>query len=239
MPNLICSENCLDAWQKTCRYLMTKASKESNLLIVIENPILFEKEWLDRYNPYRVKPTETKKNNIRNVINTIFPYKLESQSVSSSEFYEKYKILNERGKRRKINRPTWGTYFERLTYFDGTLNQLERVIVKLKDWPNNQSAAFVFHLSSPDIDSPRRMGAPCWQYAQLSEDDEGLHLTVVYRNHDYFNKALGNFIGLAKLLGYICKRTGKTPGKLVCHSVHAYYAESNTLMNQLISCQSS
>lgn len=49
-----------------------------------------------------------------------------------------------------------------------------------------------------------------------------LDLVVVYRNHDFFNKALGNFIALGQLLRFIAVESGKTPGNLICHSVHAY-----------------
>jgi thymidylate synthase len=234
MANLICGRDCLEAWREAAIYLRNNRKEAANLIVSIENPTLLQPDWLRKYNPYRVNLKVGKKNDIENVINTIFPYKLFARSSSAEDFYKNYKKLNERGKRSKANRQAWGTYFERLTYFCGELNQLERVIMKLQEWEGEQSAAFVFHLSSPHLDGPRKLGAPCWQYAQLSETDNIMDLTVVYRNHDYFKKTLGNFIGLGKLLEYICNRTDRRPGKLICHSVHAYYSESNVHMNTLI-----
>ncbi len=49
-----------------------------------------------------------------------------------------------------------------------------------------------------------------------------MDFVVVYRNHDFFNKALGNFIALGQLLKFIADASGKTAGRLICHSVHAY-----------------
>jgi hypothetical protein len=60
-----------------------------------------------------------------------------------------------------------------------------------------------------------------------------LDLVVVYRNHDYFNKALGNFIALGQLLDFICVESNKEPGQLICHSVHAYFGAPKGKMLQL------
>jgi thymidylate synthase len=234
MPDIVSGHNCLDSWQKAAKYLLVNKKEAANLIVSTENPVLLNEAWLLLHNPYRIKPNSGRKNDIRNVINTIFPYKLLARSSSTNDFYENYRRINEHGKNKRVNRSAWGTYFERLTYFAGELNQLERVISKLNDWEGEQSAAFVFHLSSPSLDAPRKLGSPCWQYAQLSESSNTLDLTVVYRNHDYFTKTLGNFIGLGQLLQYICTRTGRKPGKLICHSIHAYYSETNDLMNKLI-----
>ena len=49
-----------------------------------------------------------------------------------------------------------------------------------------------------------------------------LDFVAVYRNQDFFNKALGNFIGLGQLLKFICDESNKRAGTLTCHSVHAF-----------------
>jgi hypothetical protein len=61
-----------------------------------------------------------------------------------------------------------------------------------------------------------------------------LELVAVYRNHDYFNKALGNFIGLSRLLGFIARETNRRPTRLVCHSVRAYFETSKQDMLALL-----
>jgi thymidylate synthase len=60
-----------------------------------------------------------------------------------------------------------------------------------------------------------------------------INLVAVYRNHDYFNKALGNFVGLARLLDFLCTQAGKKPGQITCHSVH-YYIDKAKSTRQLL-----
>jgi hypothetical protein len=59
-------------------------------------------------------------------------------------------------------------------------------------------------------------------------------MTAIYRNHDYFNKAFANFVGLGRLLGFICAQTSRAPGRLVCHSGHAYSAQGKRALENLI-----
>jgi muramoyltetrapeptide carboxypeptidase LdcA involved in peptidoglycan recycling len=51
---------------------------------------------------------------------------------------------------------------------------------------------------------------------------------------DYFNKTLGNLIGLSKLLQFICIQSGRVPGKLIIHSANAYYDCNNNTLNNII-----
>jgi hypothetical protein len=59
--------------------------------------------------------------------------------------------------------------------------------------------------------------------------DDVIDLVAVYRNHDFLKKALGNYIGLGQLLQFIAAESDKKPGRVVCHSVHAYCDEPNRL----------
>ena len=74
----------------------------------------------------------------------------------------------------------------------------------------------------------------CMQYIELlCPDRETVSLLAVYRNHDYFQKALGNFIGLGQLLKFICDQTGRQAGTLTCHSAHAYYQSNKAELRSL------
>jgi thymidylate synthase len=53
-------------------------------------------------------------------------------------------------------------------------------------------------------------------------DGDTLSLAAVYRSHDYVLKALGNFIGLSRLLNYVCSKTGHSVGTLTCLSAYAF-----------------
>jgi thymidylate synthase len=122
-----------------------------------------------------------------------------------------------------------------ISFGEGEINQIERVVNALRNWRNTPNAALVVHLSSAETDKLKPLGSPCWQFGEFVRGEGGkIDFIVVYRSHDYFGKVLGNLIGLSRLLSYVCKRAGKTPGRIVCHSVYAYFDSSARNMRQLL-----
>ncbi len=223
------STTCAEGWIAAATHLLSVQRVDTNVVVTIKDPIFCDPSWLVRFDPQAVKASGDR---IRDVINTLFPEKTWRNSASRVDFYERYERAHRRAKSRR-----WGTYFGRLIRFGtkGT-NQLERVIYALNNWTNTPHAALTVHLSSPDTDSLAPLGAPCWHFGEfICPDSTTIDLVVVYRNHDYFNKALGNFIGLARLLNFVCLQTGRKPGRLVCHSVRAYFEVSKTNMKILVS----
>jgi thymidylate synthase len=130
----------------------------------------------------------------------------------------------------------WGTYFERLIRFGTSgVNQLERAIASAENWERNHQAVLVFHVSSAETDGIRVRGGPCLQYVQLlCPDAKTIELSAVYRSHDYYNKALGNLIGLARLLNFVASEVGRNPGSLTCHSMHAFLGGTKGNVQALI-----
>ncbi|WP_336986186.1 hypothetical protein [Altererythrobacter aquiaggeris] len=125
-----------------------------------------------------------------------------------------------RGRRRGIRYSGWRhTYFERLSgsWYDRfgqkrtiKANRLLEAITKLNAWQMNSEAALYLHTDLPS-DTFRTRGSPCLQYVQIrSFGVHELSLGAVYRSHDFSNKALGNFLGLAELGNFIAERTGRT-----------------------------
>lgn len=211
----------LDAWRLGVNAVLTEG-EVFNLFTTVEQPTAFEQAWLQAHSP-RLKGFVG--DDLREVIKTIFPYDLAQRMAERPGLYREYLRRHDRAMRFVRNRGTWGTYFERLVRFPDhpDTNQLETVISKLSTWPKRSGTSLVFHLSTPARDTPRTRGGPCWQFGEIVwHPGDRLDLVVVYRNHDFFNKALGNFIGLGQLLNFICAASGKTPGRLLCHSVHAY-----------------
>jgi len=211
----------LDAWRDGVAALLRAGGSMNNLITTIHQPCTIAPHWMSDRSPHRFS---ARSDDIRDVANTIFPAKLVARAANRTDLYAMYLQRHDRAHRWTRGRYVWGTYFERLVRFPPSgVNQLERVINKLCTWPRN-TTGLVFHLSSPTIDTPRTRGGPCWHYGELLWNvDELIDLVVVYRNHDFYNKVLGNFIGLGQLLQFICDQSGKRPGKLVCHSVHAYH----------------
>ncbi|WP_157773851.1 hypothetical protein [Variovorax atrisoli] len=223
----------LDAWKAGASLLLREHGEVCNLITTISEPCSIAQHWLEAHSPRAVKATA---DDSRDVANTLFPEKIYQRLADRSALYERYLAAHDRAHNWRSGRHAWGTYFERLVRFPPEgVNQLERAIEKLNTWPQRNTTGLVFHLSSPTVDAPRTRGGPCWHFGEiLWNADESLDLVVVYRNHDYFNKVLGNFVGLGHLLKFICEASGKTPGKLICHSVHAYFDCSRQQLRSLI-----
>ena len=140
----------------------------------------------------------------------------------------------------KSTNKSWGTYFQRLIAFGkgcnpDNPNQLENAINALSG-KAPQKYFITFHLTASNIESNvRPLGPPCWQYGELIVNEKGeIDLIAVYRNHDYHDKALGNFIGLAKLLDFICAESGRQTGRLLIHSIHAYSSQPVSKLIRLL-----
>ena len=221
----------LQAWKEGAR-LLINSNEIYNLVTTISNPTHFEENWFSNYNPaYYDKGIPS----LSDVTTTIFPYKFLSKNYSREQLYERYIAVHTKSK--KIHRRTkhrWGTYFDRIIEFGNSkTNQLEKVISALIRWQNNPKTSLVIHTSSIDTDTPNPQGLPCLQYVQLlCPDKDTASMLAVYRNHDFFAKAFGNFIGLGQLLTFICNETGRSPGMLVCHSAHAYRSKSKSILKQ-------
>ncbi len=229
MPKLIYGSNALDAWKQGVDTLLS-SHEQYNLITTISNPTYYSKTWLQDYNPKRYLNGCA---SLSDVITTIFPYKFLSRKYSREELYSRYLEVIERASWKDQR---WGTYFLRLISFgESNINQLETVINSLNVWKSNHKAALVLHLSSANTDSLTKiMGNPCLQYIEiLCPDSNTLSLLAVYRNHDFYRKTLGNFIGLGQLQQFICSETGRNPGELTCISAHAYYDVSKAKVVQL------
>ena len=231
-PPFVESDSSVDAWKGGVNLLLSEGP-QANLITTIRHPCKIDPAWLTERSPHRFRAGA---NNIRDVANTIFPLRLAARLPSRADLYSAYLKRHDRVRTWTRGRHVWGTYFERLIRFPPTdVNQLERAIDKLRTWPRRNTTGLVFHLSSPVLDAPRTRGGPCWHYGELLWNADGtLDLVAVYRNHDFFNKVLGNFVGLGRLLDFISRESGKQPGRLISHSVHAYFDATATTMRSAI-----
>lgn len=224
--------NALDAWRRGVAAVLAER-EVFDLFTTIEKPSIFDKRWLARHSP---RHRGFVGDDLRDVVQTVFPYDLAQRCASRQELYSAYLKRHDRGMKYVRNRSTWGTYFERLIRFPDSAqtNQLERVIEKLNSWQRSSRTGLVLHLSTPAHDTPRTRGGPCWHFGEIIwHTDDRLDLVAVYRNHDFFNKALGNFVALGQLLTFICDASGKAVGELRCHSVHAYNSGSTADLRTL------
>lgn len=228
MITVISEPDCFSAWQSAASHLIRQPGcADSDLIVEIERPSHFDAAWFERYKPRAVS---ARGEDPRNVANTIFPLRTAANSLDRDALYQRYKRAHARGARR-----SWGTYFMRLIDFGNAhVNQLERAIEVLNTWKNEPGTSLVFHLSSAETDRPRPLGAPCLQLLQLQAWNGRLDISAIYRNHDYFNKALPNFVGIGRLMEFICAESGRAVGGLVCHSGHAYNSASKAELEELL-----
>lgn len=220
MAHLIQSNNCLTAWRDVCQHILQNGDG-FNLLVEIQNPLAFTNVQLTEITNSGVITSSQ----LNDVINTIFPYKfyLRSANLSNTQFYDKHEQIYLRGKSlHRKNRSRWGNYFLRFTKFGvNQLNQLQPIIDGINTRTNDQKACYIMHVSSIDADNNTRViGNPCLQYVQFGFYNNALHLSAVYRNHDFLTKALGNYIGLARLLEFVCNKTNKAMGSITVQSLH-------------------
>lgn len=230
-PRIIQAAGIVEAW-KAATELLVRDGDRFNLNVHITNPASINEAEVAPFCHRHVSPEISK--SVYDVANTIFPSAGPLHAGDLERFFAHYRRVYERGQKRHSH--VWGTYFLRLIAFgSGQENQLGKAIEGLAKWKSKPKAAFVLHLSSADLDSPRPLGAPCWQYAQfIRNGDNELSLSAVYRSHDYFQKALGNFIGLTRLLQFVCYHSGMKPGTLTCLSTYASLQNQQAKTRQLL-----
>lgn len=232
MVFVVSGDNVLTAWKAGAQYLLdANEHRTRNLITEISNPTITDSIWFKKYDPKSVGAIDS----LSVVAKVLFPSVWSQQEHLREKFYQNWIDTLKRSRRLKRLRSSWGsTYFERLVSIDGSDNQIERAIRVLSTWQRKE-AAIVMHLSAPRIDRLKPIGSPCLQYIEILWGRDGtIDLVAVYRNHDFLKKALGNFIGLGRILDFIAEHSDKKPGRIVCHSVHAYTDAPNKL-KQLIS----
>jgi thymidylate synthase len=213
-------DNIVNAWKSASKIVLDAPDHRiRNLITEIENPLEWDSAWLRQYDPKTVGGDDR----FSVVAKVLFPPSSRKHDESREQYYERWKAMLSRARKRRVLHTSWGsTYFERLLSLGGSDNQIERMIHALTTWQRKE-AALVAHLSAPAKDHLKPIGSPCLQFIEvLWGSDEVIDLVALYRNHDYLNKVLGNFLGLARLLTFIANESNKKPGKIICHSVHAF-----------------
>ena len=230
-PHVLNAPGAVEAWKLAAELLVNDGDR-FNLAVHITDTASLNESEVARYDHRLVEPGIRK--SVYDVANTIFPSISRYHAGNLERFFTHYRRVYERG--QKMHRTTWGVYFLRLISFgSGEENQLAGIIHALADWNCKPKAAFVVHLSSAALDSPRPLGAPCWQYGQfVRSEDNRLSLVAVYRSQDYFQKALGNFVGLIRLLRFVCQRARMEMGTLTCLSTFATLQNKKGKTRQLI-----
>jgi thymidylate synthase len=170
-----------------------------------------------------------RRNTLSGVANTIFPQSTLNRHGPEA-FYGVYRdtVLP----RTKQMTRDWGRYFDRLTTWkklEGsqvrTINPLDDLVRFMKTQvESGRTYRNVFEMTiyDPTRDAGKVANRQCLSFLSFKlTGDNQLLLTVLYRNHAYIARALGNFIGLGRLMAFVANETGASMGSLTCISTHA------------------
>ena len=247
MVKLIQTAAWLDAWVQATEFLLTN-SPTLNLVLAIEEPgkrgypAAAERRLDAFFASEREQPIHT-------VAETIFPG-FEYRQWGLRGVYEIYpdETFPAIKPHPKI---TWGTYAYRLlrrnTANGQTINPLEQMIEKMKSelrTKGPKKSCYELGVAEGEYDLPlynvakdgkRRRGGPCLAHLSFKLFGGAVHLTALYRSHDYRYKVPGNLLGLARLQYCVARETGQDMGTLVVHSSYAFLDGSKKRVRALLS----
>lgn len=219
--------DCATAWREGLRAVLAAGGDASNVILDIADPLA----GATLANPVVAAVDaflhESDKKRIETVANTVFPEALYRRHGAEG-LYENFmtKVLPVVGKGERWSR----YYFERMinlkTGTGQTVNQLADIIDRLSDPAVTARNKYEFTIFDPARDVSRvSYGGQCLSHGSFkprrTAEGERLDLTVMYRNHYYVEKLLGNLIGLGRLMAFVAKESGRGVGSLTIVSTHA------------------
>ena len=224
-PIVLQSEDCASAWANAVLALKSNSWDAWNMVITItkpckEDPIAFSRLTAFAEEHGLITP--------KHVRHTIFPYQWYKGPAAKERMYKHYNYFYKRS--RKMKHHGWGTYFKRMISYrtkDGEeFDQLENIIIHIRKRKNTYKASDIMIIPEVGSELNKLRGAPCLNYvavqAEKTETSKRINLLAVYRNHDFRERAYGNYLGLCSLLSYICQETNSDVGYVTCVSSHAF-----------------
>ncbi len=201
--------------------------------------------------------TKTGIQRISTVANTIFPQSLYVERLgidAETHLYE----MERRSRPVTRRRNSRGNYFERMVAWPGadgqTFNQLDQAITRLRrlrEAGHQRGNQFEVGLATPADEAiaipvavPGRdrqtIGFPCLSHVSLSLQKGVIHMSALYRNHEFLERAYGNYVGLGRLLRFVAHQSGWPVGELTCVSASVTLGRfsKRSLNDLLAACQS-
>ncbi|MDI9394596.1 MAG: thymidylate synthase [Euryarchaeota archaeon] len=111
------------------------------------------------------------------------------------------------------------TYGQRLRNWNGEVDQIEYVIEKLKKSPTSRRATAVTWI--PPVDT-KVDEVPCMILDDFKIRNEKVHLTTLFRSHDFGGAYPANLYGLSRLLEHVAEKIGVEPGMITTVSISAH-----------------
>jgi len=235
-PVCIVSDDFQTAWLDVVRRLMSAHWELRNVVVHVKNPTAIDQRFHDTIEAFAKAQAIL---GPKHIAYTIFPHRLyrSRDAVGLFTAYNKQRGFFDRVK------TGWGTYFRRMTHYEGvngTVNQLGNIISAIRDRANLSKAAYTVVIQYPGGETIRPLGGPCLNYlavqAEPAQGDQAmtLGLLAVYRNHDFLERAYGNYWGLCNLINFLAREVDGRPGPLTCVSSHAYVSGKKTALKTLV-----
>lgn len=179
---------------------------------------------------------------INTVANTIFPEALAVTCTDHEELTERYRRIY--GIVRDLDKANRrGTYFGRLVSYptsQGPQDQLGDLLRKLRVELSSgapKAARYEINTSLPTANSDQKhesevlacqavpiystgndnsaMGFPCLSFCSFQLDGGALHMVAHYRSQYLIKRGYGNYLGLSRLLCYVCRIVELHVGELM------------------------
>jgi len=224
-PVLVRSPNLSYAWAKVLSLTMQSGWEDLPELVVSFGPAPEDRRVRDILDGYLTRATKKKaegRQRCQTVAQTIFPIALLREGQLRADLFARYLRILPQLKRCPLNRR--GTYFERLIAFpDGTdasapVNQLEKVITDLSG-PRSRLTALQVGIFNPATDHSAEpyQGFPCLQQVAFRPNGKDkLCLTAFYPLHYLFERAYGNYMGLAALGAFVAAECNRELESVTC-----------------------
>lgn len=248
MTTLFPAATRLEAWLDAVEYLL-KIGSDINVVLSISSPEsdgTIAQAAHPRIDEFYASLDEAP---LHTVAETIFPgweYSRRGLRGVYETYDEEYVAL----KRGDPSR--WGTYAHRIlrrqTSAGVVIRPLESLIDKMRSelklkGRGTYKACYEVGVAEGEYDLPlyntvddrnRRRGLPCLTHLSFKIYKKSLHLTALYRSHDYSYKVPGNLLGLARLQACVAKEVGLPIGSLVVHSTYAWIQTTKGPLKQLV-----
>lgn len=237
-------ENVSSAWGDALSRLLAGDGEAVNLTVAIADPtteVPAVRAVVDAFIEERRRARRGVER-VSTVANTIFPQSLYVERLGEGAEAHLYE-MERRGRAVSRRRNPQGTYFERMVAWPNgrarrgdsveTFNQLDQAVTRLRRLRQQgrvqQGNQFEVGLSSPADETiavpvvvPGRdkqtIGFPCLSHVSLSLQKGVVHMTAIYRNHEFIKRGYGNYVGLGRLLRFVAVQSGWPMGELTCVS---------------------
>lgn len=151
---------------------------------------------------------------VEDVAFTIFPQRLwEMSRKDRSRLFSLYRSTFPRWQEMNKKANGRGLYFERLiAYGRGPCegNQLEWILTQYQSRPGVRRSMFQATTFDPGRDhvASAQLNFPCLQHVSFEPTDSGLAVNAFYATQQIFDKAYGNYLGLAQLGAFMAHEMG-------------------------------